>query len=378
MMLLLITGVLTLSLICAYGLFCRFILKAWTHTDPQVVDTVNDWPAISLIIVCRNEARNLPGLLQTLASPGYPDEKLELLLVDDHSEDAGPELMKAFRDRNKHQNIKVIQPEVTGKKACLKTAVTLAKGPWILCTDGDCLPESGWIRSMIARAITTEAVMVLGPVRMEGRSRLLHRFQQMELSALLSITAAFAFRGHAIMGNGANLLFQRSAYFNAPVAEASRRHASGDDVFLVQAVKALYGGKAITFNTAPQAVVKTYPMDTLWELFRQKVRWISKTGTATSTASLVTAILVLLVNLMAVFLMILSVIRPGALLILIPYLVMKTLCDRMLIRPVQRVTLQEIPLRSQVPAGLLYPFYLLVIALLATRGSYYWKGRRLK
>ena len=377
-MFLLITGTLSLFLILGYGFLCRFVVNTWKRKDYQLPEEVNVWPSVSLIIVCRNEAVNLPGLLQFLATPGYPADKLEVLLVDDHSEDAGPELMKQFRDCNKHLNIKVIQPEASGKKQCLNTAAELASGTWILCTDGDCRPESGWIRSMIARAITAEAVMVLGPVRLEGRPGFLQRFQQMELSALISLTAAFAFGKKAIMGNGANLLFKRTAFFEVSMAPASARHASGDDVYLVQAVKALYGGNAITFNTDPQAVVSTNPMDTLRELFWQKVRWISKTGPASSMVSMAIAILILLVNLMTVLLMILSVLRPLVLWVLLPYLVLKTLCDRLMIRPVCHITRQKIPLRSQITAGLLYPFYLLVIAVLAARGSYYWKGRRLK
>ena len=40
-------------------------------------------PAVSLVVAARNEAHNLPRLIQCLSNQEYPQSKLEIIIVDD-------------------------------------------------------------------------------------------------------------------------------------------------------------------------------------------------------------------------------------------------------------------------------------------------------
>ncbi|RYG48673.1 MAG: glycosyltransferase, partial [Chitinophagaceae bacterium] len=51
-------------------------------------------PFISVIIPARNEAENLPALIRDLQLQQLPAECFEVLIVDDHSSDSTPEIVK--------------------------------------------------------------------------------------------------------------------------------------------------------------------------------------------------------------------------------------------------------------------------------------------
>jgi len=53
------------------------------------------YPDVSVVIAARNEARNLPGLLAALAGQSYPEDRLEIIIVDDQSTDATQRILAA-------------------------------------------------------------------------------------------------------------------------------------------------------------------------------------------------------------------------------------------------------------------------------------------
>ena len=77
------------------------------------------FPTVSVLIAFRNEEKNLPDLLAALRLLRFPGEKLEIILINDQSEDAGPELIEAFQQTEPDFPIRLLHlPEnQTGKKA---------------------------------------------------------------------------------------------------------------------------------------------------------------------------------------------------------------------------------------------------------------------
>lgn len=65
--------------------------KLLAGTQPTGQLQNSHWPSLSLIVPARNEAANLPRLLHSVALAGYPGP-LEVLVIDDHSQDQTAEL----------------------------------------------------------------------------------------------------------------------------------------------------------------------------------------------------------------------------------------------------------------------------------------------
>ena len=65
----------------------KIILEDKKKAVPEV------YQEISIIIPARNERTNLPNLLNSLAQLDYPEDKYEIILINDHSTDGSREYL---------------------------------------------------------------------------------------------------------------------------------------------------------------------------------------------------------------------------------------------------------------------------------------------
>ncbi|MCH7938700.1 MAG: glycosyltransferase, partial [Candidatus Marinimicrobia bacterium] len=76
---------LFLTIALLYALFILWLWRGVLRLEPLVPSTSR--PFVSVIVAARNEAQNLPGLLDSLRIQSYPADRLELIVVDDGSTD---------------------------------------------------------------------------------------------------------------------------------------------------------------------------------------------------------------------------------------------------------------------------------------------------
>lgn len=114
---------------------------------PRVADAPapTDTPPVSVLVPARNEERGLAACLASLSAQTYP--RLQLVVVDDGSEDRTPEIAAAAAARDPRLTVLRLPgppPGWTGKNFALAQAVTAARGRWLCFTDADTVhaPES--------------------------------------------------------------------------------------------------------------------------------------------------------------------------------------------------------------------------------------------
>ncbi|MCO6450574.1 MAG: glycosyltransferase family 2 protein [Caldilineales bacterium] len=104
-----------------------------------------------ILIPCRNDGRQLPGIVQSLISNGYPLECLRIILIDDGSTDGSAQTAADIARANEHVRA-ISLPQNAGKAAALNAG--LAHEPWgdlVVVYDADHRPQSGGL-SMLASA----------------------------------------------------------------------------------------------------------------------------------------------------------------------------------------------------------------------------------
>jgi cellulose synthase/poly-beta-1,6-N-acetylglucosamine synthase-like glycosyltransferase len=105
-------------------------------------------PFVSIINPVRNTARTLEKNLQTLIALDYPKEKMEIIFADGGSTDETVKIIKSWQER--YPIIKLV--EVSDCKSpgqARNAALKLAKGDYILFTDGDCAPRRVWVTKIL-------------------------------------------------------------------------------------------------------------------------------------------------------------------------------------------------------------------------------------
>ena len=75
--------------------------------------------------------------------------------------------------------------------------------------------------------------------------------------------------------NGSNLAYRRAVYTEIAGFGSSKKEVSGDDVLFAQRVSKLTDWR-VDFATRPEAVVRSLPVQTVREMFHQRIRWASK------------------------------------------------------------------------------------------------------
>ena len=121
----------------------------------------------SIIIPFRNEALNLPDLLESIANLNYPKERFEVLLINDDSEDDYTSIIKTFIKNNPTIHLKVIEnirKSNSPKKDAINIGILNSSFDWILATDADCVLPTKWIYSYNNFIETHHSIFIAGPV----------------------------------------------------------------------------------------------------------------------------------------------------------------------------------------------------------------------
>ncbi|WP_242693148.1 glycosyltransferase family 2 protein [Sabulibacter ruber] len=371
---------LAFLVVAAYAWVVLKARSAW-RTLP-VTRPAMDIPPVffTVIIPVRNEAENILHLLQDLENQQYPTTHYEVIVVDDYSEDSTPHLVKQFQEKSA-LNLRLLFlstfPGKRQKKAALETGINHAKGDWIICTDGDCRVSPLWLSSFNHIRYQTQAKMVSGPVMYAPTKTIWQQLQALEFSALIGMGAASIALQKPTMCNGANLAYEKEAFYEVNGFEGNKQIPSGDDEFLLHKMHQRFPGK-ISFLKAKEAIVSTPAAQALSTFFQQRIRWASKWKHYTSSSSQLLALLVLAANVFVLTALAKAVGGTWSWWYFLLVIGLKLGADALLLFQVLRFFGKKKLLSLIWLLQLVYVPYIVLTSVLGLTGRYQWKGRQLK
>jgi glycosyltransferase involved in cell wall biosynthesis len=311
---------------------------------------------ISVVVACRNEAANLPHLLQSFRNQsltGY-----QLILVDDHSTDSTFQIMEQWA--KEVDNVLVLKSEDYGKKKALKTGIESATNELIITTDADCTPTPVWLETVAQFYEETNADLIIGPAAIYPANNYFEKMQQLEFHSLVSSGAGAAGAGKPIMCNGANLAFKRSVWLSN-YSNLHDKSASGDDVFLLHAIKKQKG--EIEFLKSKNALVTTKPSETIHTFLNQRKRWASKAPLYTDFTTILVSIIVLGTSLFQITLLIASFISLNYLIYMGIVIISKLVIDFIFLKQTAPFFGQKITAITLLSSSAVYPYYIVYSAI---------------
>ena len=327
--------------------------------------------SFSIVISFRNEKENLPNLLHSISLLNYPKELMEVILVDDDSEDE-------FRIQNlefRIQTLKNIRKSNSPKKDAIETAIQIAKKNWIITTDADCLVQKDWLTIYDQYIQENEVKMVASGVCYIQKNGFLSAFQNLDFLSLQGATIGSFGIGKPFMCNGANFAYSKHFFKELNGFQGNETIASGDDVFLLQKAVS-FAPKKVGFLLAKESIVATKPVATWSELFQQRVRWASKSTGYSSIYGKLLALVVFGGNLAWIVSFLLWLIGFLDQNIFMLFVALKFLVDFILIY--KTASFFESKLQYVLASSLLYPFFSVSVAVYSLFGNYSWKGRNFR
>jgi cellulose synthase/poly-beta-1,6-N-acetylglucosamine synthase-like glycosyltransferase len=335
--------------------------------------------AFSIIIPFRNEAKNLPELLNSISEINYPTSLFEILLINDESSDDSLTILQGSIQET-ILDIKIldnVRLSNSPKKDAIVTGIKESKCAWILTTDADCTFSSNWLKTLNAFILNKKSKMVAGPVTYNISNSFFERFQYLDFLSLIGATIGGFGIGKPFLCNGANLAYQKKVFTEIQGFKGNENIASGDDIFLLEKVQKKYP-KDLHYLKSQEALVLTHAEPTLSSLISQRRRWAAKTSSYSSSFGKTVGAIVLLMNfsmLAGLFLSIFGVITFKT----IGYVfLIKFWIDLWLIQKTTKFMGTTRHLKTYLLVSLIYPFFNVYIALTAWFGGYSWKGRTFK
>ncbi|MGK4566909.1 glycosyltransferase family 2 protein [Flavobacterium sp. 3HN19-14] len=338
----------------------------------KLFEAKNNYPEtrFTIIVPFRNEAGNLPSLLESLSNLNYPVDLFEVILVDDASQDG-------YRLQIADSRFQVVANHRTSnspKKDAILTAIQSAKHDWIITTDADCIVPTNWLLCFDNLIRKNDAEMVAGAIVYRGNKSFLHAFQQLDIASLQAATIGGFGLNKAFMCNGANFAYTKDLFEKLGGFEGNTDFAGGDDVFLLQKAVRHFPGK-VHYLKATEAIVHTKPENSWKSLFFQRVRWAKKTSGYQSVYAKLLGIVIFATNCFWIL---------GAVWVfgfrrefpLLTFTVMKFTADYFLITSANRFLGQKT--RWFLLGSFIYPFFSTAVVLYSVFGKFEWKGRKFR
>ncbi len=359
---------------------CFLLLKltlAWLKNKPLVQRNHLHYPKVTIVIVFNNEAKHLPALLESLNNQNYDKNYFEISFVNDHSTDNSVEIINNFKNNN-NLNIQILNlgqyQNVSPKKIGITQAVNLSNASIIVCTDADCFFGANWLKVMTNFLEENNYYFVSGPVTFKTKNNW-QKCLAYEFGSLIGVGASSIFLNEPNMCNGANLAFKKEVFNEISGYAGNENIISGDDEFLMHKINDAYSQK-IGFVKLQEAIVTTEGPVNFKQFLQQRIRWASKWHSYKNFNSKFGAIFVFLIQCiqLLIFGMFILHSQLPCYLVIIFFVknIQEILFNMLLYRFLQFKYLNFL---NVLIVHLIYPFYVIIIGVLALNGKYTWKNK---
>ncbi len=119
-------------------------------------------PIVSVIVPVYNDPDGIRQCLTALSNQTYPDDRYEILAVDNGSTDTTRDVIRGFKNVELH-----VENEVQGSYAARNRGIEAAEGNIFAFTDADCTPNHEWIEAGVDALDRENADLVGGRVVFE-------------------------------------------------------------------------------------------------------------------------------------------------------------------------------------------------------------------
>ena len=115
-------------------------------------------PFISVVVPVYNQERYISKCIESLLNLDYPSKRLEIILVDNDSQDSSYRILKCYEGKK----VKVIKESKRGPASARNKGIKESKGEIIAFTDGDCEVSRSWLKCLIKGLKENKADAVAG------------------------------------------------------------------------------------------------------------------------------------------------------------------------------------------------------------------------
>ena len=236
--------------------------------------------SVSIVVSMHNEKKNASDCLEKLVTQDYPEDILEIIVVNDRSTDGTEKIIHDYCQKYsfvRKIEVTTLQEDFAPKKYAIDQAIRIANGDIILLTDADGRPTPSWVREM-SSYFTKDIGMVLGyaPYKTDQQKKSLwNRLLSLEYLSHASVAAATCGIGYPVTCVGTNMAYKKRVYEQLDGFGIYKNIHTGDDDLFLQRVRQETKWE-IAYASGQKAHVCNLPPDNWKKFYQQRIRYASK------------------------------------------------------------------------------------------------------
>jgi len=162
------------------ALFLTIVWINIMYSHKEKKEQKSKTPLVSIAIPAFNEEEGIESTLESVVRLDYPENKLEIIIINDGSTDKTAQRIKNFIKKNPGSNIKLINKKNEGKAAALNTALEICKGELFACVDGDTTVDKDSLKNMMWRFQKKNTAAVISTIKVKNPDNMYGKIQRME------------------------------------------------------------------------------------------------------------------------------------------------------------------------------------------------------
>ena len=208
--------IITLALILFKVSF--FVYNLYLYFKYKPIESVTDelLPTCTVIVPAYNEGKLVWETLLSIANSDYPEEKLQLLAIDDGSQDDTWYWMQEAKKKLGDRLTIFQQPENKGKRHALYRGFNLGTGDIFVTIDSDSIVKENTLRNLVSPFVTNENCgAVAGNVRVLNNEKAILP-KMLNVSFVMSfefVRSAESMLGSVLCTPGALAAYRKTAVF---------------------------------------------------------------------------------------------------------------------------------------------------------------------
>lgn len=235
--------------------------KAYMAACPPLA--LEQYPSITVIVPCFNEAETVVGTIESLKRLNYPQDKIVIMAVDDGSTDDTWSYLERYAN---DPQVLIHRKENGGKHTVVNFGIARASTDLVSCLDADSFVHPDALVRMLPYFADPETVAVTPAIKIRTPQNMLEYMQYAEYNIGIFLRKMYSTFNAIHVTPGPFSVFRRSVFERVGPFRAA--HNTEDLEFALR-----LHDHNLKIENSHTSFVYTKPPRTVKALVRQRVRW---------------------------------------------------------------------------------------------------------
>jgi glycosyltransferase involved in cell wall biosynthesis len=211
---------------------------------------------MSIVVPCYNEERHIRACVESLLAQDYPEDRFEILIVDNNSTDRSAEIVREY------PRARLLREPIQGDFASRNRGLMESTGEVLAFTDADTAPDPDWLSNIAKTMADPKLGIIVGKLRFgPGRAlAMLEAYEEEKGSYVFSTRTPEIYFGYTC-----NMVVRRSLFDRLGAFPEVQRNS--DIVFLRRALEE-YSCDVAVYGADVQ--VRRLEVPTVWAYFAKQ------------------------------------------------------------------------------------------------------------